>query len=94
VVASQVAGVPDVIDDGVHGLIVPERDPAALAAAIVRLIVDRPFAEGLGRAARARIEQDLTWEKAAERFERVYVQAAGDRGPGTGGRGPGAGDRG
>ncbi|WP_129628106.1 glycosyltransferase [Candidatus Oscillochloris fontis] len=75
VVASRVAGVPDVIADGVHGLIVPERDPAALAQAIMRLIADRPFAEGLGRAARRRIEEELTWEKTCERFEQVYVGA-------------------
>ncbi|MBX0330747.1 glycosyltransferase [Oscillochloris sp. ZM17-4] len=82
VVASRVAGVPDVIDDGVHGLIVPERSPSALAEAILRLIADRPFAEGLGRAARARVEQELTWERTCERFERVYVgaQGTGDRG--------------
>jgi glycosyltransferase involved in cell wall biosynthesis len=86
VVASRVAGVPDVIDEGIHGLIVPERDPAALAAAILRLITDRPFAEKLGRAARARVEQELTWEKTSERFEQVYVQAAGNRQPATGGR--------
>jgi glycosyltransferase involved in cell wall biosynthesis len=86
VVASRVAGVPDVIDDGVHGLIVPERDPAALADAIVRLVADRPFAEGLGRAARARVEGELTWEKAAERFDRVYVEAIGNRQHGIGGR--------
>ncbi|MEI6777903.1 MAG: glycosyltransferase family 4 protein [Chloroflexales bacterium] len=79
VVASRVAGVPDVIDDGVHGMIVPERDPAALASAILRLINDRPFAEQLGRAARARVEQELTWEKTCERFERVYREAIGSR---------------
>jgi glycosyltransferase involved in cell wall biosynthesis len=83
VVASQVAGVPDVIDEGVHGLMVPERDPDALASAIVRLIADRPFADGLGRAARARVEQDLTWEKTCERFERVYHAAARSRGSGV-----------
>ncbi|NNJ13423.1 glycosyltransferase [Chloroflexales bacterium ZM16-3] len=83
VVASQVAGVPDVIDEGVHGLMVPERDPGALASAIVRLIADRPFAEGLGRAARARVEQELTWEKTCERFERVYQAAARSRGSGV-----------
>ena len=79
VVASRVAGVPDVIDDGVHGMIVPERDPAALAAAILRLITDRPFAEQLGRAARARVERELTWEKTCERFERVYRAGIGKK---------------
>jgi glycosyltransferase involved in cell wall biosynthesis len=93
VVASRVAGVPDVIDDGVHGLLVPERDPAALAAAILRLISDRPLAERLGRAARARVEQELTWEKTSERFEQVYVQAIGNREQGTGDREQGTGNR-
>jgi glycosyltransferase involved in cell wall biosynthesis len=86
VVASRVAGVPDVIDDGVHGLIVPERDPVALAEAILRLIADRPFAERLGCAARTRIEQELTWEKTCARFEQVYQQAAGGRWQEAGGR--------
>jgi glycosyltransferase involved in cell wall biosynthesis len=85
VVASRVAGVPDVINDGVQGLLVPERDPVALAAAILRLISDRPLAERLGRAARARVEQELTWEKTSERFEQVYVRAIGNREQGTGG---------
>jgi glycosyltransferase involved in cell wall biosynthesis len=86
VVASGVAGVPDVIDDGVHGLIVPERDPSALAEAIARLIADRPLADRLGRSARARIEGELTWEKTAERFERVFVAATGGNVRMAGGR--------
>ena len=75
VVASRVAGVPDVIDDGVHGLIVPERAPAPLAAAISRLLADRPLAERLGAAARTRSAGELTWAQTAARFERVFEQA-------------------
>ncbi len=73
VVASRVAGVPDVIEDGCHGLLVPERDPAALAGAITRLLGDRALARRLGVAARQRIETDLTWDQAAVRFEQVYA---------------------
>jgi glycosyltransferase involved in cell wall biosynthesis len=76
VVASRVAGVPDVIADGVHGLLVPERDPGALAEAIVRLLDDWAFAARLGAAARARIERELTWERTAERFEAIFLRAA------------------
>ncbi|NTV63893.1 MAG: glycosyltransferase family 4 protein [Oscillochloris sp.] len=79
VVASQVAGVPDVIENGRHGLIVPERDPQALAQAILRLLSDRTLAKRLGRAARARVEQELTWERTCARFEQVYQQAIGSR---------------
>lgn len=77
VVASRVAGVPDVVDDGVHGLVVPERDPAALAAAIGRLLADPALAARLGAAARARVERELTWERAAERYEAALASAVG-----------------
>lgn len=73
VVASRVAGVPDVLDNGVHGLLVPEREPAALAGAIVRLLNEPALAARLGAAARARVAQELTWERTAERFEQVYA---------------------
>ena len=72
VVASRVAGVPDVIDDGVHGLLVPERDPVQLATAIGRLLADRALAQRLGAAARERIERELTWTQTAARFEQLY----------------------
>jgi glycosyltransferase involved in cell wall biosynthesis len=78
VVASRVAGVPDVLDDGVHGLTVPERDPHALAAAIVRLLDDPALAAGLGAAARRRVERELTWQRTAERYEAVLAGAARD----------------
>ncbi len=76
IVASRVAGIPDVITDGEHGLLVPERDSAALAGAIGRLLDDRVFAESLGSAARRRVLQELTWDVAAERFEQAYRMAA------------------
>lgn len=75
IVAARVAGVPDVIDDGVHGLVVPERDAAALAAAIGRLISDRALAERLGAAARQRIVTELTWENTAARYEAAFAAA-------------------
>ncbi len=77
VVASAVAGVPDVIADGVHGLLVPERDPAALAAAIGRLLADPALTARLGRAARERVVHELTWERCAERFEALFLAAIG-----------------
>jgi glycosyltransferase involved in cell wall biosynthesis len=75
IVASSVAGIPEVILDGEHGLLVPERDPAALAAAITRLLDDRSLARQLGAAARRRVLEELTWDATAERFEEVYHRA-------------------
>jgi glycosyltransferase involved in cell wall biosynthesis len=75
IVASRVAGIPDVIADGEHGLLVPERDAAALAAAIGRLLGDHVLAQRLGAAARRRVLEQLTWDMTAERFERAYARA-------------------
>ena len=51
VVASNVGGIPEMIEDGRTGLLVPPHDADALAAAIVRLLKDHPLADTLGRAA-------------------------------------------
>ena len=56
----------------------PEGDAAALAASIVRLLDDAPFAAELGRNARRRVERQLLWKHIAARFEAAYERAAGD----------------
>jgi glycosyltransferase involved in cell wall biosynthesis len=60
VVATDVSGTRACVDDGVNGLIVPERDDAALAAACTELLADRPRREAMARASR---------RLAAERFD-------------------------
>ncbi len=75
VVASQIAGVPDVVEDGVSGLLVPERDPQSLAEAITRLLSDNDLAQRLGAAARHRIETTFTWQQTAARFINIYQQS-------------------
>ncbi len=75
IVASGIAGIPQVITDGEHGLLVPEGDPAALAAAIIRLLADRALADRLGQAARQRVERELLWPHLAARIEQIYLQA-------------------
>ena len=75
IVASRLAGIPDVIADGVHGLLVPERDAVSLGEAITRLLGNRGLARQLGEAARRRVLTELTWDVAAERFEAAYQRA-------------------
>lgn len=77
IVATRVAGIPDVITDGEHGLLVPERDAGALAEAICRLLDDRDLARRLGERARQRVLEELTWDATAARFERAYERARG-----------------
>jgi phosphatidyl-myo-inositol dimannoside synthase len=76
VIATRAGGIPDVIEDGANGLLVPERDVGALAAALRRLSADQALRERLGAEPRRRAAEQLTWEKAAEAFEDCYVEAA------------------
>jgi glycosyltransferase involved in cell wall biosynthesis len=80
-----VVGVPTVIDDGVHGLLVPERDADALGAAIATLLRDPARATTLGHAARARVERELTWPQIARRYLAVYREAIARHGAGRAG---------
>ena len=73
IVATTVGGVPELIEDGVHGLLVAPRDPGALAQAIDRLLDDRTLAARLCTAAqeRQRAEHDL--DTIVNRLERLYL---------------------
>ena len=53
VVASRTSGIPEAVDDGVTGLLAPERDVEALAERLVQLLADPPLAARMGEAARA-----------------------------------------
>lgn len=55
VVSTTISGIPEMIDDGVHGLLVEPRDPWALAGALQRVLTDARLHAELARAARARI---------------------------------------
>jgi glycosyltransferase involved in cell wall biosynthesis len=71
VIATAVGGVPDVVVDGVTGLLVPPRDAPALAAAIARLAADPQLRRRLGAAARLRAG-DFSWERCVEQHEALY----------------------
>jgi glycosyltransferase involved in cell wall biosynthesis len=71
IVASKTGGIPDVIEDGVNGMLVPPGEPEALARAIDRLLADRDLARRLSEEAQQRAK-DYDWEVLAERVLRVY----------------------
>ncbi len=72
IVASRVAGIPAVIEEGKNGFLVEERNPAQLAQAIKRLLGSRELRERLGKASRRKIEGELNWDKVAGQFVALY----------------------
>ncbi|MCB9161005.1 MAG: glycosyltransferase [Caldilineaceae bacterium] len=68
VVGSDVAGNPLAVVDGVTGRLVPEQDPAALAAALAELVADPHRRAAMGAAGRQRIETELGWPHLARRY--------------------------
>jgi len=57
VIASRVGGIPELVRDGVDGMLVPYDDPAALAEALTRAAAGDELVEAMGRSARARVEE-------------------------------------
>jgi glycosyltransferase involved in cell wall biosynthesis len=79
VVATAVGGHLDAIDDGVTGVLVPPRAPAALRAAIERLLADGEERRRLGDAARAHAVTAFSGRAAAATLVDAYRQALGGR---------------
>ena len=73
VVASSVGGIPEVIENGRNGLLVPPGDATALAAALVRLATDAQLRTDLGSAARNTVHSGFRLAEMIERIERIYV---------------------
>jgi glycosyltransferase involved in cell wall biosynthesis len=76
VVASRIAGIPDVVTDGENGLLVPAGDATALADALDRLAADPTLRRRLGERGRQVASRRLSWSAAARAFEESYAQAA------------------
>lgn len=68
------AGSAKLLEHERTGLIVPNGDVGAFAAAIVRLAAEPAYSDALGSAARDYVERNYSWNQAAERLERVYAR--------------------
>jgi glycosyltransferase involved in cell wall biosynthesis len=76
VVASNVGGIPEMIEDGVTGLLVPPGDCDALAAAIVRLLSDHPFADMMSKRGHDLVHERFCIEWMTSQIESIYDEAA------------------
>jgi glycosyltransferase involved in cell wall biosynthesis len=75
VVATAAGGLGTVVETERTGLLVPERDPAALAGALERLLADRALGSRIGAAARVAMETTGRWSHVAARIEAAYDRA-------------------
>ncbi len=76
-IASAVGGVPEVMTDGVHGLLVPPGDVEALAAALEWMESKPEAAGGLGAHGAERVRSEFTWDHVVRSFEAVYDEVLG-----------------
>jgi glycosyltransferase involved in cell wall biosynthesis len=76
VVASDAGGLPEVVENGVTGLVVPRGDSQALAQAIASLLADPQLRRRMGQAGRERALRLFDWDRSAEQFEEIYRDVA------------------
>jgi glycosyltransferase involved in cell wall biosynthesis len=82
VIASAAGGNPELVADGESGLLVPPRDPAAMAAAARRLLTDAALAARLARAGRERVEKGFSSQVRLDRIEALYARLIFERSTG------------
>ena len=74
VIATTVGGVPELVEDGVTGILVPPRDPQALAQAILRLVKDPDLRQRMGKAAQERTLERFDIARTAREYEALYLK--------------------
>jgi len=79
VVASNIHGIPDVVEDGVTGILVPPKDVAALSRAILRLLRDPDERRRMGRAGREMVAARYSWADNVRQMEVIYDEVTSQR---------------
>jgi colanic acid/amylovoran biosynthesis glycosyltransferase len=76
VVATDVTGIPELVQDGRTGMLVPQHDPQAIANAIESIVADRYAAAALARAARERVEREFDRRRNVAQLRSLLEEAA------------------
>jgi glycosyltransferase involved in cell wall biosynthesis len=79
VIGSAVGGITFTIKDGETGLLVPPRDPQALAASLQHLLDQPELTKRMGAAARKRVEREFSWSIVAMRVGALYDAVLAER---------------
>lgn len=78
VVVTNVGAMPEIVDEGITGLIVPSKDPEALAKAIIKLLKNDKLRKDMGECAYHKLKTELSWDSIAETTIEVYKEARGE----------------
>lgn len=80
VISSRIAGIPELVDDGRTGILIPAGDTTALAAAIDRLLRDAPLRAAMGLAARDTVTAEFDADIEARRLAGLFTERAASQG--------------
>ena len=71
-VVSNIGGLPEVVEDGVTGIVVPPRNPEKTAEAIEKLVLNKELREKMGKAGRERVERLYNWNDNVKQMVEIY----------------------
>ena len=74
-IASNVAGIPEIVSDGYNGLLVPPKDTEALSEAMQKLASNPELRNEMGKNARRTVDERFSWRSIAEEVLKVYGKA-------------------
>lgn len=78
VVVTDTGSLAEIVDDGITGFVVPPKDSAALAGAIIRLLKDSDLRKSMGENAYQKLKNDLSWDNITETTINIYEKAMGE----------------
>jgi glycosyltransferase involved in cell wall biosynthesis len=80
IIATSVGGIPEVIRNGINGLLVPPRNAESIITAIKKLLDKRHLAKKMGQSARYFVEENLSIQATARKWESLYISLLKEKG--------------
>jgi len=78
VIASNIGGIPDIVNDGETGLLVPEKDTIGMSQSIIKLIENEDLRENLTFKGYNMVKEYFSWEKIAKDYIDIYKKVLKD----------------
>ncbi len=75
VIVTNVGSIPEVVDEGITGYVVPPKDPKALADAIIKILSNDHLRTQMGENAYNKMRNELSWDSIAQKTQKIYEEA-------------------